>query len=105
MIDPVADSLLSITLSAAVPLRILIYQRRGGPTLGDLERARQTADLVAGRGDALLYGYRGGRTPKGQPAVAHIFNELADALAVLAFCPGGVTLFGSHWEAQRAEHE
>jgi hypothetical protein len=40
---------------------------------------------------------------KGDVEVAEIFNGLARALAVLSFVPGGVTLFGSHWETKTEE--
>lgn len=38
---------------------------------------------------------------KGETADA--FNHLAEGIACLAFAPGGVRLFGSHWEAVATE--
>jgi hypothetical protein len=32
---------------------------------------------------------------------AEAFNDLARAVALLSFCPGGVTCFGRHWETRR----
>lgn len=34
---------------------------------------------------------------------AQAFNDLARAIALLSFCPGGVTCFGQHWETRRVE--
>ena len=91
-----ADNLY-IALSAAVPLHIMILQVRGGPTDVDLQVAREASCLLGEKGDLLMF--RGGK--RGE--TARVFNALAKSLAVLAFCPGGVTLFGQHWEATRDE--
>ncbi len=63
------------------------------PGADHLEKARQTASLLAEKGDILLY--RGAK--RGQTAA--VFNAVAFALAVLAFQPGGVTFAGHHFEA------
>ncbi|MEK6609189.1 MAG: hypothetical protein AABZ30_16140 [Myxococcota bacterium] len=40
----------------------------------------------------------------GKPGeVADLFNRTAKAIAVLSFAPGGVTVFGQHWEAQHPD--
>ena len=83
---------LKIAMQAAIPLHIMHLQEIGGPTTQDIEAARATADLLGEKGDILLFG--GGK--KGE--AADIFNKTAKAIAVLAFCPGGVTLLGSHFE-------
>lgn len=85
-------SLLAITLSAAVPLRIAEYEAAGGPSDSDRERARSASRLIAEKGDVLQYGGRKGEA-------AELFNVLADALAVLAFCPGGVEFCGTRYQA------
>ncbi len=90
---------LIIALDAAVPLRILLYQQRGGPTTEDWERVQAFAPILAEHGDNLLY------VSKTRDATSRIFNSLADAIATLAFCPGGVKLFGRHWEASRTPQE
>lgn len=87
-------SFLKISLGVAVSLRIAEYERRGGPTDGDLERTRKFADILTAKGDILQFG--GGK--KGE--VAEIFNGLADALAVMSFCPGGVLFGKDRWEGQ-----
>jgi hypothetical protein len=93
------SSLLSISLSAAVPLCIAEYLSRGGPQQDDVERARRFAHTLAEKGDILLYR---GRKP-GQ--TSEVFNGLADALAILAFCPGGVKVFGLHFQADYPHRE
>lgn len=90
---PPLGHLLVIALEAAVPLRILEIRARGGLVQRDIDSAQLFADELGSHGDQILY--RGDH-----PGVtAGLFNQLAQALAVLAHCPGGVTLFGSHWEA------
>lgn len=94
------QSYLGIALSAAVPLHIMSMKANGVMDLG-LDRARLNAlcDELGEHGDLLLY--KGGKP--GQ--TAHLFNELAWGIAVLAFCPGGVTVFGQHYEASIEQQE
>ena len=87
------NDLLAIALGAAVPLRVAEYLRQGGPGEDDRERARRFAPVLGAEGDALQF--RG----KSRGEAAELFNRLADALAVMAFQPGGVTAFGEKWEA------
>lgn len=80
-------------LEVAVPLQIAnIEQLTGQPTEHEIEQARAFADTLGEQGDVLLYGGKRGEAAK-------IFVALARAVAVLAFCPGGVRLFGCHWKA------
>ncbi len=81
----------------AVFLRIVEMERRGGPTDEDLQRASETADMLGEQGDVLIHG--GGKP--GQ--CADLFNRTAHAIAVLAFAPGGVELFGTRFEAKVGE--
>lgn len=85
---------LVICLDAAVPLRIRELAVRGGPTDVDFERVKGYADNIASRADVLMFG---GSKKKGE--IARLFNELADALAVMAFVPGGVSVFGRRYKA------
>lgn len=87
------DSHLAIALSAAVPLWVAEMRASGGPTDKDREDARGLTDDLAARGDVLLYGSK----RKGEAAA--LFNRLAHAVAVLSFSPGGIRLFGEHWDA------
>jgi hypothetical protein len=83
---------LPIALSAAVPLRIIELQQRGGPDDADYDFARSFGRELAEKADRLLY--------RGKPGEsADLFNKLARAVAILAFCPGGVTIFGQKYEA------
>ena len=89
------NDLLSISLSAAVPLWIeklkpLTPEER-------IARASGLADIIAAHGDIILY--RGGKA--GESAKA--FNALAEGVAIGAFQPGGVTAFGQHWCVNHAE--
>lgn len=85
---------LSAYLSVAVPLVIADIHGRGGPTDDDNALARDFAQTLAEKGDILLYGGKEGDA-------GELLSQLARALAVLAFQPGGVSVFGLHFEAIR----
>jgi hypothetical protein len=89
------SALLSIALSAAVPLRIAEIKLRGPAAWDATVRVKREAwvSAIANKGDILLF--RGGK--KGESA--EVFNLTAEALAHMAFCPGGVTFAEQHWEA------
>lgn len=86
---------ISTAMQTAVPLYIEQLREKGGPDRHDMERAQTVSGTLGERGDVLLFG--GGK--KGE--CAEMFNETARAIAVLAFCPGGVTIFGTHFEAEK----
>lgn len=81
-------------LDCAVPLEIDALASRGGPDDADIEAARAFGSDLALRGDVMLFG--GGKPGE----VGELASQTARAIAVLAFSPGGVTLFGRHWEAE-----
>lgn len=95
------DALLSMALSAAVPLWIAEIRQRhtaaDWPVLQD--RARECGDVVASRGDNVLYASK----KNGESAAA--FNRLAEGVAIGAFVPGGITVFGQHFEAHLENDE
>lgn len=85
-------ALLSASLAAAVPLWI---EDLRGLTFEERDQiAKECSQHLAEKGDILLY--RSGK--KGETAKA--FNMLAKGVAVLAFVPGGVKVFGNHFEAE-----
>lgn len=84
------SDLLPIALSAAVPLWIISIQR-GEVNLPDFHA---TAVLIGEHGDAILY------NTKKRGKAAEVFNELAKVVAFMSFCPGGVTIFGQHYESE-----
>jgi hypothetical protein len=90
-----SHGLLSMALSAAVPLRILELCRRGGPTDEDLTRVQAYQEDLSAHGEDLFF-----RSSK-PGGSANRFNQTADAIAVLAFCPGGITIFGAHYDGQQ----
>ncbi len=86
------EFLLRLHTETFVPLAIEEYRLSGGPSEHDFARIRNVYPTEVGsHGDALLY------REKGQ--TARMMNILVDGLAVLAFCPGGVTAFDRHFEA------
>ncbi len=80
-------------LAVAVPVRILRILSRGGPTAADFKRVADYSDEL-GRADVLLFG---GRHKEGE--IATFFNHVAEAMAVLSFCPGGIELFNLRYES------
>ncbi len=85
------EAALAGMLAVAVPL--WIENVRDMPWKEKLERARECSQIVAEKGDVILYKSK----KKGETAAA--FNALAEGVAILAFAPGGVTVFGMHFEA------
>lgn len=90
-----ANSLLNIALECSVSIRILEWKSKGNPQKEDFDRlkSKNLSQVLGEKGDVLLYG--GGK--KGEAAA--IFNDLAEAIALLSFLPGGIEIFGSHWES------
>jgi hypothetical protein len=91
------NDLLSVSLSAAVPL--WIEKLRPLDPEQRIARASGLADIIASQGDIILYRSK----KKGESAKA--FNALAEGLAIGAFQPGGVTAFGQHFCVNHAECE
>lgn len=90
-------SLLTTTLQLAVPLWIERLRHAGWDHVQ--ERARTCSQIVAEKGDIIQFKSK----KPGESAAA--FNALAEGIACLAFCPGGVTVFGDHWEACQSDDQ
>lgn len=88
MSEEAARALLLSTLELAVPM----WQEewRGRPPAEREIRGRELSQVVAERGDVILYRAKG---------TAEAFNALAEAVAILSFQPGGVEFLGRRWEA------
>ena len=84
--------LLKTQLSAFVPPLIMELQRQGGPTDWHFDQARAFSSTLAYQGDVLLFGGKPGEA-------AALMGQLTEALAVMAFVPGGISAFGLHFEA------
>lgn len=91
------EFLLQMTLQCAVPF--WIERLRDKEWSHVVERARECAQVIAEKGDIILY--RSKR--RGETAMA--FNHLAEGIACLAFSPGGVRTFGLHFEARHSSGE
>lgn len=90
--EPHYRELLRIALQAAVPLHT---QTLIDLPFGVLQRiTTECAQIVASKGDVLMYGGRG---------CAEAFNALARGIAALSFQPGGVTFLGDHWEHEHPD--
>jgi len=89
------NGLLPAMMPMAVFLQVKTLEQQGGPSPEDMAKIQETSDMLGEHGDILLHG--GGKP--GQ--CADLFNRTAHAIAVLAFAPGGVELFGTKFEAKR----
>jgi hypothetical protein len=91
------DALLKMSLGVAVPLRVAELElMTRGEVFAEMEARRdEWSELIASRADILLYG--GGK--KGD--VARVHTALVNALAHLAFAPGGVEFMGMRFEARQ----
>lgn len=83
---PPSTPALMVSLQVAVPLKIA--DLRHIPDDYRLQQAPNLAEILATHGDDLMYG--------GKSCVA-AFGAVARALALLAFAPGGVSLWGILW--------
>lgn len=84
------DVALRTSLSVAVP--IWIRQYRGVCWREAARRAQVCANAVGSKGDVLLHrSDKAGRT-------AEVFNRFAEGIAIAAYQPGGITVFGMHFE-------
>jgi hypothetical protein len=90
---------LPAALDAAVPLYVERFRRLPPDELerafADHARLMELATLIGEHGDDLLF------RSKKPGASADVFNRVAEGIALLSFCPGGIDLFGRHWEATR----
>lgn len=90
------QSILAISLWPAITLRIIEMKERGGPSEVDRQRAQEASNLLGEHGDLLMFS---GKPRKGGITTAKVFNETSHAIAVLSFCPGGVTVFNNTYDA------
>lgn len=93
-------------ISALVPLRVtLMAEETNGPTAEEWERAKAinekwgTGDDGRIMWDVLIAGYGGEPTQEERRDLRVMTRDLIFALAVMAWCPGGVTFLGLHIEA------
>jgi hypothetical protein len=84
-------TLLQSALAVSVPLMIERWRYRSPEER--MARATSCAQVVAEKGDVILFKSK----KAGETGAA--FNALAEGIALLAFAPGGVDIFGLHFDA------
>jgi len=90
------DRVTGAFLGLAVPM--WIDQMRYWPAERRANKAHELAEVIAfGQGSAAMADPAARGTEK-KGGLALTFNALAQGLACLAFCPGGVVFAGHHWE-------
>ena len=80
-------------LEPAVILLISDLTACGGPAESDWNTARAFGRRLGSEGDRLLFGGGNGQA-------SELYQACAHAVAVLSFCPGGITIFSRHWESR-----
>lgn len=97
--EEVTGEAIRCSLEVGVPFRMFDMQQHGGPSDRDWEETRAFAWVLGPSGDNLLYksGKRG--------ETARLMNEMIRAIAVLAFAPGGITIYGLHFDAGTPDSE
>jgi hypothetical protein len=80
-------------LEVAVSLFVWQFQEQGGITDEDIARVQFYLPDLLVHGDDLFFRSR----KKGETAKR--FNQVAEIIAVLSFAPGGITIFGLHFES------
>jgi hypothetical protein len=85
------NSTLAIALSAAVPMAIDEMKKLSWEERQSL--ARECQGIMIRKGESILYA-----GAKGDTATA--FAAWARGIAILSFCPGGVDVFGMHFETK-----
>lgn len=81
---------LPMTLQVAVPLWAHKLSQRSAEDIFDRDQLEALQTRLWEAGEAVIYRVEG-KTADG-------FNALAEIIARLAFCPGGVRAFGMHWQ-------
>jgi hypothetical protein len=85
--------MLGTWLEFAVPLQIVRFESW---TASELQaRARKAGALIAEKADLLI---RSPSKPKHHETRAELLGALAEAVAIMARCPGGIELFGRKFE-------
>jgi hypothetical protein len=69
----------------------------GGVTNLMFERARAYAIEIGSHGDAILFPVK--------RKTREMMGKLVDGVAVLSFAPGGITIFGLHFDAEELRQQ
>lgn len=92
---------IAIFMEAVVPLHIATLRRRGGPTAQEHERIKAFGFDFGSYADRLFTTEPprpATREAERAPGTDEVLSELAFALAVASFQPGGVKFWGLHFE-------
>jgi hypothetical protein len=84
------ETLLELHLAVAVPLEIAYLAERGGPDEYMHDRVRAWSTELGSQGDAISYHVKN--------VSRQMVQRLVEALAIMAFQPGGVTFGQLHFQ-------
>jgi len=96
--EALARAHLQIALKTTVPLIIYELQRSGGVTDDDIKRTAPLVESISSHGDDVLFSSEKKNKKKQLGTTDEHFASLARGIAILAFQPGGVTVFEEHFE-------
>lgn len=98
--DEMKGRLIRAHLRCFVPLAIAETWLRGGVSTADFKRAEEISLLLGTHGDAILFFDESRKAKKGGFNTEAMFEKLVDGISILAFCPGGITTFSCHFDAE-----
>jgi hypothetical protein len=98
--DEQKKRLIQSHLRCFVPLVIAETWLHGGPCPDVLKRAGELSDSFAEHGDAILYLEKSRTAKKKGFDTDSMYEKLVESVSILAFCLGGVTIFGCHFDAE-----
>ena len=85
----------------AIRREIERFRQVGGPTAYDLECVTSWGrDMAEEDGEYAVLPYSSMKTKADREREAHVERKIARAVAVLAFLPGGIELFGEHFDGR-----
>jgi hypothetical protein len=93
------EELLRSFLEIAVPMEIERLKREGGLSEERITQLQTYGEDLAAHGDDLLYRSK----KKGESATR--FRQFVEMVAAGAFAPGGITIFGLHFEVEHMDLE
>ena len=93
-------ALLRTLLSVAVPIRAQkLMQLPEAAFQSEMAGLEAVADGIAFHGDLVIFS----EAVISRGNLAHGFTEVARAVAAASFMPGGITIFGAHFENARPD--
>jgi hypothetical protein len=95
------EELLGLHLELTVPGLIAGLEQVGGPFPVHYQWLTAFAERLGAHGDGLLFTVRDQERRAAGTATAQLAGDLARAVAILSFQPGGIVVCGRRWASDR----